>query len=236
MVHQRLAHLAAAAHDEVEGTGGQAAAADDFGQRPATGGHQLGGLEHHGVAVGQGRGDLPGRDGEREVPRRDDAHHTHGLAGHIHLHALAHRGQQLALDAQRLARKKLENLPAAGHLGHAFGQCLAFFTRQQCAQLVLACQQFAADQVQHVGAALGGALAPGGQGIGGGAHGQLGLVAVGAGVFGHHLAGVRRVGADAGGGADFPPAVDQVPGAELEVAELHGERPLLQLRRSLWKV
>ena len=46
-VHQRLAHLAAAAHHQVEDAGRQACAADDLGQRPAAGRHQFGRLEHH---------------------------------------------------------------------------------------------------------------------------------------------------------------------------------------------
>ncbi|MNV92299.1 hypothetical protein D3C71_1868780 [compost metagenome] len=66
-------------------------------------------------------------------------------------------------------------------------------------------------------------MAPVGQGVSGGAHGLVGLVAVGACVLGHHLAGVRRVGADTGGGANLPATVDQVPGVLLRVAEFHEE-------------
>ncbi len=37
-------------------------------------GRKEGGLEDNRVAIGQGRGHLPGRDGNREVPRRDQRH------------------------------------------------------------------------------------------------------------------------------------------------------------------
>jgi len=211
VLHQSLADLAAAAHDEVEGAGGQAAAVEDLGQRPAAGGHQLGRLEHHGVAIGQGGRDLPGGDGEGEVPGRDHRDHADRLAGDVHLHPGAHRGQGLAADAQRLTREELEDVAGAGDLGDGFGQGLAFLARQQLAQLFLARQQLAAGHVQRVGAALRGAQAPLRQGVDGGGNRQFGLVAVGAGELGHHLPCVRWVDADAGGGTTDPAAIDQVP-------------------------
>ena len=40
---------------------------------------ELGRLEDHGVAGGQGGGEAPAGDGHREIPRDDDAHHAQGL-------------------------------------------------------------------------------------------------------------------------------------------------------------
>jgi hypothetical protein len=80
MIEQRLADHRAAAHDEVEHALRQAGARQDLGQRPGAAGHEVGRLEHDAVAVGQRRRDLPGRDGDREVPRRDDADHADRLA------------------------------------------------------------------------------------------------------------------------------------------------------------
>ena len=48
----------------------------------------LGRLDHHGVAAGQRRADLPGHQHERRVPRADHADHALGLA---HAHSSARR-------------------------------------------------------------------------------------------------------------------------------------------------
>src|SRR5690606_19215573 len=98
--------------------------------------------------------DLPGRDRQREVPRRDDAHRADRLAGDFHVHARTCRSQLLAGDAQRLAGEELEDLPGARGLADALGQGLAFLARQQPAQFLLARQDFAADRVEDVGALL----------------------------------------------------------------------------------
>ena len=78
---------AARAHDEVEHTGGDAAAVDDVGQRPGAAGHQICRLQDHAVAIGQCRRDLPRRDRDREVPRSDQADHAQRLAGDFHADA-----------------------------------------------------------------------------------------------------------------------------------------------------
>ena len=71
-VEERLADHRAAAHHEVEHALRQAGAVMISTMRPGAAGHEVGGLDDDGVAVGQRRRDLPGRDGDREVPGRDD--------------------------------------------------------------------------------------------------------------------------------------------------------------------
>ena len=214
----RLPDLAAAAHHEVEGAGRQRRAADDLGQRPAAGRHQLGRLEHHAVAVGQRRRDLPGRDRERKVPGRDQADHADRLARDVDLHAGPHRGHRFAAGAQRLAGEELEDLAGARRFADGLGQGLAFFARQQHAQLVacapaVRCRSGRARR--HGAAAWCGSSAA--KASAAARIAEFGLAAVGAGVLGHHLARVRRVLADAGGHAGFPAAVDVLPGVLLEV-------------------
>src|SRR5699024_6566177 len=70
---------------------------DHAGRRAGLGGqlHELGGgdrgdlagLDHHGVAGGDGRGRLPGELEQRVVPRRDHAADTHGFVHDLALDA-----------------------------------------------------------------------------------------------------------------------------------------------------
>ena len=100
--------------------------------------HEVGRLEHDRVAVGERRRDLPGRDGDREVPRRDHADDADRLAGDLDVDARAHGGELLAGEAQRLAGEEGEDLAGAGRLADALGQRLALLARQQAAEFLLA--------------------------------------------------------------------------------------------------
>ena len=65
--------------DDVQDTGGQAGFLHDL--RRTAGGQrgQVGGLEHHGAAGGDGGGNLAGGHGQREVPRGDQQARAHRL-------------------------------------------------------------------------------------------------------------------------------------------------------------
>ena len=96
---------------------------------------QLGGLEHHGVAGGERRGEAPAGDRHREVPRHDHADHAERLvegdvqaAGHRDLPA----GQPLrrarvvvehVADVARLPAGVADGVPGVAHLQR--GQLLA---------------------------------------------------------------------------------------------------------------
>ena len=73
---------------------GRPARLQDVDERPGAAGHEVGRLEDDGVAVGERRRDLPGRDGDREVPRRDDADDADRLARDLDADARAHRRQR----------------------------------------------------------------------------------------------------------------------------------------------
>src|SRR5690606_37124807 len=72
---QRLARLHAEAVDHVEHTGRQQVG-DEFDDLQDRGRGLLGGLEHHRVARGQRRGQLPGGHEDGEVPGDDLADHA----------------------------------------------------------------------------------------------------------------------------------------------------------------
>ena len=121
-VEHRLADHRAPAHDEVEHALGQAGAVQDVDDAPRRSpGTRSAGLKTTRVAVGQRRRDLPGRDGDREIPRRDDADDADRLAGDLDADARAHRGHDLAGEAQRLAGEELEDLRGADGLADALG-------------------------------------------------------------------------------------------------------------------
>ncbi|MCY1351110.1 hypothetical protein D9M69_373660 [compost metagenome] len=183
VVDHGFADDAAAAHHQVEYPGGEAGTGDDLGQGPGAAGDQVGRLEHHAVAVGQGRGDLPGRDGDREVPGGDQADHAEGFAGDFHRYAGAHRGQHLAGQAQAFAGEELEDVAGTAHLAYGFGQGLALFPRQQGAQFLAAGEDLAAHLVQGIGTGLDTGDGPGREGGAGRRDGLGHLGGVGLGVF-----------------------------------------------------
>ena len=74
VLHQRPAGLPRPG-DDVDHARRQVGLLADLGERQRGQRRRLGGLEHHRVAAGQRRGDLPGQHQQREVPRDD-------LAGH----------------------------------------------------------------------------------------------------------------------------------------------------------
>ena len=112
--------------------------------------HQIGGLEHHGVAVAQRRRDLPCGDRDRKIPRRDQADDAERFARDLDVEAGTNRGDLLARHAQRLAGEERKDLARARDFADAFRQGLAFLARKQTTELVLARQNFDRDLVEHV--------------------------------------------------------------------------------------
>ena len=169
VLEQCLADDRAAAHHQVEHALGQAGALDDVDQRPGRPGDEVGRLDHDAVAVGERRGDLPGRDGDREIPGRDHADDADRLAGDLDADAGTHGRDALAIQAQALAGEEGEDLAGAGGLADAFRQGLAFLARQQAAELVLAGEDLVGGLLQDFVALLRGGAAPGREGsLGGG--------------------------------------------------------------------
>ncbi|MNQ71727.1 hypothetical protein D3C85_864080 [compost metagenome] len=150
-------------------------------------------LHHHRIAEGQGRRRLPGRDGDGEVPRRDQAIDADRLAIGLDLYPRTGRGQVLAMQAQGLASEILEDAGGAGRLADALGQGLALFARQQTADRLAALHQQAPSPIQHVRAHLGRGVGPAVKGGRGRRHGFIHLGRAAAGRQGHDFARVGRV-------------------------------------------
>ena len=126
-------------------------------------------------------------------------------------------GSELARQAQAFAGEELEDVAGARGLADAFGLGLAFFARQQRAELFLAREDLVADLVERVRARLDAAGGPGGKGGGGGGDGGIHLVRVALRVLAEHVGQVARVDVGAVAGAGEPFAVDEV------VEVLHGD-------------
>ncbi len=99
IVEDGVADHRAAAHDEVEHAFRNAGARDDVGKRPGRARHEVGRLEDDAIAVGERRRDLPGGNGDREIPRRDDADDADRLAGQLDVNAGPRRRQLFACRA-----------------------------------------------------------------------------------------------------------------------------------------
>ena len=182
---------------------------EDIDDRPRAARHQVGRLEHHGIAVAERRRDLPGRDGDREVPRRDDADHAHRLARHLDADARTHRRHALTRKAQRLTGEELEDLSGAGDFADAFGERLALFAAQQLAEFGLAGEDLVGGLGQDFPALQDARMRPGRERRLGRRDGVERVLLGGAGIDPHHLVGVGRVDIVRPVSAD-PFAVDEI--------------------------
>ncbi|MNS58254.1 hypothetical protein D3C72_911690 [compost metagenome] len=192
-VDQCIAHHATAAHHQVEHTGREACAGDDFGQGPGATWNQVCGFQHDAVAVGQGRGDFPCRDGDREVPRGDQTDHAQGFASDFNVDARTHRRQVVAGQAQALAGEELEDIAGAGHFADGFRQGLALFPGQQGAEFFATGEDFSTDFVQGIVTRLNAGSGPGRERGTGGVDGGVDLSQISLGVVADGVAQFGRV-------------------------------------------
>ena len=106
----RLADDRAAPHHQVEDPARQPGVLEDPDQLPGAARHELRRLDHHRVTERQRRRHLPGRDGDREVPRGDEADHADRLARHLGLDARPGRGELLSRRPDAFAGEEQEDL------------------------------------------------------------------------------------------------------------------------------
>ncbi len=210
MVEHRLTDAGAATHDEVEHALGSAGAHDDFGERMRGAGHEVGGLEHDRIAVAERGRDLPGGNGDGEVPRRDNADDADGLARHLDVDARADGTEFLARDAQGLTGEEVEDLRGAADFADGFRQRFAFLAREQAAEFVAAGGDLGRDLQQHVVAFLRRRARPAVQRGAGGLDGLVDLAGVGLRIFADHVVGVGRGHVAADGNARRPFSGDVV--------------------------
>ena len=150
MPQQSLANLTASPHDEVEDAGRQSGSRNDLRKSVCRAGHEIGWLEHHAIAISQRRRNLPGRNRDRKVPRRDQCHDADRFARHLDVYSGSDAGDLLAGRPHRLPGEEGENLSSADNLADALRQRLALLARQQTSELVLARQNLVGDLLQRL--------------------------------------------------------------------------------------
>ena len=159
------------------------------------GGRRVGGLQHNRVAEGQRRGHLPGRNGDGEVPGRDQAIDADRFAIGLDFDAGTGGFQILAVAAQGFAGEIFEDAGGAGGLADGFGKGLAFFACQELTDDFLALHDQAAGLVQDVGADFGAGGGPGGLGAAGGFDGLVHIFRAAVRESGDHFLGVGGIDA-----------------------------------------
>jgi hypothetical protein len=85
---------------------------------------------------------MPGRssrrDGNGQIPRRDRADNSDGLASDLNANVQTHRREYLSRQAHAFARKELEDLSCSHGLANAFDPGLAFLAGKQGTELLSA--------------------------------------------------------------------------------------------------
>ncbi len=112
--------------------------------------NQIRRLEDNGVSVGERRRDLPGGNGDRKVPGRDNADDSDRLSRHLDVHIRTHGAEFLPGYPQNFAREEIEDLSGATDFPDGFGQGLAFFPRKQPSEFLLARENLGRDLEQKI--------------------------------------------------------------------------------------
>ena len=169
----------------------------------------LGGLEHRGAPADEGRGDLPQRDGDGEVPRGDERRHTRRVAnGHREL-ARQLGGHRQAEEPAALPRQVVAEVDALLDVGPGLAERLAHLPGHQPGQLLLALLEDQTDPEHVVGPLRDGGAAPAGKGAPGGLDRAGHVLCGGGGEGAEDVVVVGRVQAGerpAAGSRDPPPA------------------------------
>src|SRR5690349_20216412 len=126
MLDQGLAGASRAKH-HVEYASGNSNLMDDVRKRRGSDGCWICWFHYDRVAKRQRGSRLPRRDGDREVPRRNQPEHTNCLARGGHIDAGTGRGEVLPMAAQRLAGEVFENPPFPRDLADSLGEGLTLF-------------------------------------------------------------------------------------------------------------
>ncbi len=190
----RAAHIAAAEH-EVENAGGNARFLDNLRQRRGHGRSDVGGLQHHRIAESQRRGGFPCRNGDREVPRRDQPDHAQRLAIGRDIEPRPGGFERLAVAAQRLAAEIAEDARGAQHFALPLGPGLALLAREKLAQFRRAGEDQRRDLVEQVGTHFGRSRGPGRERLAGRGDGLIDFGGAAIGEAGDDIAGIGRVDA-----------------------------------------
>ena len=131
-----IADVAARAGDEVEHALRNAGFMQDLDEPHARERRLRRRLDHHGVAGDQRGRELPRRDGDGEVPGRDQRDHAERLADGVHEHARPLGRNRVAREARAFAAEIFEDADGARHLALRLGDRLAFLAAEQIGHVV----------------------------------------------------------------------------------------------------
>ena len=149
------------------------------------------GLEHEGIAAGDGEREHPHRHHRREVERGDAGAHANRLQHGMAIHASTDVLGMLALEQMRRADGELDHLDAALHRTGSVFQCFAVLFTGELSQFGAMDFKQIAEFVQDTAAAQRRGFAPGRKGCLGGLHRIDYVIAAGQWHLPDHLAGSR---------------------------------------------
>ncbi len=129
--HQRMIEQGVdgglAAVDEVDDAGGQAGFLDEFEKARRGEGHAVAGFQDDGVSGGDGVGQEPQRNHQREIEGRDDGADAEGLPHHDLVDAGRDVFEGVALHQHGNAAGDFDIFNAAAQFAFGFGKSLAVF-------------------------------------------------------------------------------------------------------------
>ena len=190
---QRVAHLAARSGDQVQHSGRQAGFLKYLDQLHRAEGRCRRWLEDQCVAANERRGDLPGRDGQREVPGRDDSHDSQRAAHGIG-HGVGQLGRgRIAEHAAPFAGGVLHDIHGPLDLTLGVADGLPLFNGDCFSHLGGPAAHDLQGLVDDGSPGRRRSVGPDGQAVFGGCHGAQGVIGAGGLEFADYLIGPGRV-------------------------------------------
>src|SRR5690349_20882645 len=164
LVHQRMTHERRArgrpgARDDVQGPGRQAGFDRDLPEHQGGEGSFVRRLEHHGAPGREGRGDFPGGQVQREVPRHDRPDHADRLAHRVGKEGAAH-GQRITGELIGPAGVIAERLDRHPDVDLRLEQRLAVVLGLDLGDLPGALLEQFRDAIEQLAAPPGGEITP----------------------------------------------------------------------------
>ncbi len=197
MLEERVHAFAAAVHD-VQYAFGQPGLLQQSGDLDGCERDLLAGLQHEGVAAGDGHRIHPERHHAGEVERRDAGADAQRLANGLAINAARDVLQRFAHQERRHAARELDHLDAALHVAAGLDERLAMLPRVALDQVLGILLQQRLEPEEDARAVGRRGFPPGGEGSRGGFDGLIHVFGRAEGSFSDDFAGGRVV--DGGGG------------------------------------
>src|SRR5262249_21885247 len=121
MLDDRIAYRAAAAGDQIDGASRDTRFVKCFDEAIRTQGRERRGLDDHRVSRDEGGSHFPGRNGAREIPRRDQTDDAERLAHRVAENFLAFGRNLVAELTRAFAAEVSKDVNGALHLAFGFG-------------------------------------------------------------------------------------------------------------------